>query len=216
VSLRIFDEPHVHESEQPAVSIKARILFCFWAVLVASIPAATAVYSSLTVTYTFINLRNAETAGSEAIQTGLHAANIPLAIALAVAALLALGMAVALTINPQRRLAGVGLPLSIGVPVLAVTPGVFIWIAESKVVDLLAGRLPDLSVEGFAQHIASLLFFALTLGVLFLVVALCCGIVSLFIPVRSRTDPLSTPRAFVWLISGVLLLLFAGVFFILV
>jgi hypothetical protein len=125
-------------------------------------------------------------------------------------------MALALTVNPKRRLAGVGLPLSIAVLILAVTPGIFVWATESKVLDVLAGKLPDDSVGAFAETIGSLIYVAVSLGILCLVVTFGCAIVSLLIPVKSRTDPLSAPRAFVWLITGVLLLLFAGLFFLLV
>lgn len=217
MSLRIFDEPHATESvEQPDVSIVSRIVFGFWAVLVALPPSVAAAFAALQVTNLFRNLKNAETSGQEAIFSTFHDANLGLIAALVISALLAFGMALALTLDPKRRLAGVGLPLSIGVPILALTPGLFLWTAESRVIDLLTGKFNNVSVPNFAETIASLLFLALVLGLIFQAVIIGSTIVSIFIPLRRRSDPLSAPRAFIWLISGVLLLMFAGLLFVLV
>ena len=217
MSLRIFDEASATEAvEQPDVSIVSRIVFAFWAVLVALPPSVTAAFASLQVTNLFRNLKNAETAGQEAIFSTFHDANVGLIIALAVSALLAFGMALTFTLDPKRRFAGVGLPLSIAIPILALTPGLFLWTAESKVIDLLTGKLNNVEVPNFAETIASLLFLALSLGLIFQAVILGSAIVSIFIPLRRRADPLSAPRAFIWLISGILLLMFAGLLFVLV
>jgi hypothetical protein len=218
LSLRIFEEPQaIAESpEQAHVSIGARIIFSFWAMLVVVLPALTAAYAAFRVINTFRNMTNAEEAGRDYIQGNLHAANLPLIIALAVSALLSLGMALILTVNSKRRLAGVGLPFSVGVPILALIPGLLLWFAESTVVALLDNRLTGASVEDTALTVSWLLAFSMVSGGFVLFFSFVCSVVSLLIPPRRRGDPLSAPRAFVWLVSGVLFLMSAGLFFILV
>ena len=113
-------------------------------------------------------------------------------------------------------MAAVGLPFSIAIPIMAATPGLFLWTAESRVVDLLSDKLDNnVSVPVFAQTITSLLILTLALGLLIQGLTVVFALVSLLIPVRSRSEPDSAPRAFVWLVSGVLLLTFAGLFFVL-
>ena len=217
MTLRIFEVPG--EAAQPAepakVSIAARILFCFWASVVAMLPAIGAAYAAWLVVNVFRGITNAETAGMVYITSGLHVSNIPLIIVLIVSGFLAFGMALVLAISPKRRMAAVGLPFSIAIPILAATPGFFLWTAESRVIDLLSGKLGNnVSVSGFAQTITSLLILTLALGLLIQGLTVVFALVSLLIPVRSRSEPDSAPRVFVWLVSGVLLLTFAGLFFV--
>ena len=116
----------------------------------------------------FRNLANAEESGSEWLQSNLHAANTPLWIALAISAVLAFGIALALTIDPKRRLAGVGLPLSIGIPFLAVTPAVFLGAAESKIREIISGNFMTFSATDYALTVPSLLMLAIASGLLVL------------------------------------------------
>jgi hypothetical protein len=202
--------------EQAKVSIAIRLLFSFWAVLVVVLPGFAASLGALRVTSVFTNLVNAEEAGSTAIQTGLHLSNKPLIVAFVVSAILAFGMAVALATSQKRRLAGVGLPLSIAIPILAVTPGAFLWFAEKNIVDLLAGMVTDVSIADFVIRVTTSRFLALGSGLLVQGVVVLCAVISLIRSPQARTDPLSLPRVFIWLVSGVLLLMFAGLFSVLV
>ncbi len=218
MTIRIFEAPGeaAEPVEQAKVSIVARVLFCFWAAVVAMLPAVGAAYAAWLVVNVFRGITDAETAGLAHVMGGLHVSNIPLIIALTVAGFLAFGMALVLAINSKRRMAAVGLPFSIAIPIMAATPGLFLWTAESRVVDLLSDKLDNnVSVPVFAQTITSLLILTLALGLLIQGLTVVFALVSLLIPVRSRSEPDSAPRAFVWLVSGVLLLTFAGLFFVL-
>jgi hypothetical protein len=84
------------------------------------------------------------------------------------------------------------------------------------VVSLFDVRIMNESVAEFALTISSLLGFSMVSGGFVLFFTFVCTVVSLLIPPRRRGDPLSTPRVFVWLVSGMLLLMTAGLFFILV
>jgi len=214
----MFEEPHAtaESQEQASVSIGARIVFCLWAISVAILPAVTAAYSSFRVIHSFTNLANAEESGSEWLRHNLQAANTPLWIALAISAVLAFGMALALTINRKRRLAGVGLPLSIGIPFLAVTPAVFLGAAESKIREILLDNVMAFSPADYALTVPSLLMLAIASGLLVLGLTFICGVISLFMSPKRRADALSAPRVFIWLVSGVLLLMCSGAFFILI
>jgi hypothetical protein len=213
----MFPEPHAptESPEQAPVSIRARIVFCLWAISVAMLPAITAAYSSFRVINSFRTLSNAEESGSEWIQHNLQAANTPLWIAFGISALLAFAMALVLTIKPERRLAGVGLPLSLGLPFLAVTPAVLLGVAESKIREVLSGSFETFSVMDYALTIPWLLMLAIATGVLVLGSTFLCGVVSLFLSPQRRAEALSAPRAFTWFVSGVLLSMSAGAFFML-
>jgi hypothetical protein len=218
VTLRLFEEPaEVAESSQQAdVSFPARLLFCGWASLVAAIPVITTIYSALGVTRLFRGMTNAESATAASVLAGLRSFNTPLVIALGVAALLAFGLALVLAINSKSRLASVGLPFSFGVPLLAAMPAVFLWLAEANTLDAISGRVTDTPVHVLAQHISNLLFSALVSSLIWQALILTCAIVSLCIPTRKRTDAFSLRRPFAWAVSGMLLLVFAGAYFVLV
>jgi hypothetical protein len=218
VSLRIFEEPHetAEPIEQTQVSILSRIGFGFWALMVALIPAAVANVSSIRIINLFRSMTNAETAGSAYVLGSLNVINTPMVIALGVASFLAFGMAIALAVYPKLRLAAVGLPFSIAIPILAALPGVFLWNAESNIADLLGGKLRNVSVPEFAQTTNNLVLLGLVSSIVVIALILVCGIVSVCLPRRFRGDPASAPRAFVWAVSGILLLVFGGLFFVVV
>jgi hypothetical protein len=212
----MFEEAHAtgESPGQVQVPISARIVFCLWAMLVAMLPAATAAYSAFRVINSFRNMTNAEEAGSEWVLRHLHGANIPLVIALAISSLLAFGLGIALAINQKRRLAGVGLPLSMAIPALAVTPALFLWSAESKIIGVLSGDIMNFSATDYALTIPSLLLLAIASGLVVQGLAFVCAVVSLFISPERRADAVSGPRVFIWFVSGVLIALCAVLVFI--
>ena len=213
----LFEEPsEVVELSQAHVSIVERLVFCAWAVVVNVIPALAATYSALQVANFFRSLKNAENATKSNVFAHLHALNTPMVIALGISALLAFGFALVLAIEPRRRLASVGLPLSISVPILAAIPGLFLWFAETTTIDVFSSKLTNAAVASMAQTISLLLFAALAWGLLVQGAAVVFSIVSLCIPIKRRTDAFSLRRAFVWAVTGMLLLVFAGAYFVLV
>lgn len=218
MSLRIFDETAetVETPQQLDVSFAARILFSAWAALVAIMPAITTAYCGLAITRVFRSMTNAETAGSALVFGSLHSFNRPVVITLAISAFLSFVMALILATNPKARLASVGLPFSIAVPIIAALPAVILWFGETTTIDVLTGKITDASVAETAQTISNLLFSAIALGLLGLGVALICAIVSLFIPLRKRNEPFSLRRAFVWAVSGTILLVFSVAYFVLI
>lgn len=216
-SIPMFEQPHasLDSPEQAPVSVGTRIVFCLWAMSIAMLPAVTAAYSSFRVINSFRTLAIAEESGSEWIHKNLQAANTPLWIAFGISALLAFAMALVLAIKPQLRLAGVGLPLSLGIPFLAVTPAVLVGVAESKIREVLSGSFETFSAMDYALTIPWLLMLAIASGVLVLCVTFLSGVISLFLSPQRRAEALSAPRVFIWFISGVLLLMSAGAFFML-
>jgi len=218
MSLRLFEEPlEATESPEPVYAPLAnRIFFCIWASLVALIPALAAAYSSLQVVYLFRSLTNAEAVRNVNVLGSLHAFNTPLVLGLGIAALLAFVLALLIATDPKRRLASVGLPFSIGIPILAAAPAAFLWFAETTVSDIFSGKLTGTSPSVVAQTVSTLLFCALASGLLVQAATVICAIISLCIPTRSRTDALSLRRAFIWAVTGTLLLVFAVAYFIVV
>jgi hypothetical protein len=216
MTITLFDETsEAVELSQVHVSIVERLLFCVWAGLVSVIPALAATYSALQITNFFRSLKNAEDATNANVFAHLHTLNTPMVIALGTSALLALGFALVLAIEPRRRLASVGLPLSISVPVLAAIPALFLWFAETTTIDAFSANRMD-TVASTAHTVSLLLFAALVWGLLVLGAAVVFAIVSLCIPVKSRTDAFSLRRAFVWAVTGTLLLVFAGAYFVVI
>jgi hypothetical protein len=218
VSLRIFEDPvEVAESLQPAdVSFWARIAFCGMAALVTVIPGFVTTYAALGIANLFRNMTNAETSGSAYVLDNIHVFNRPLVFALGISALLSFVTALVLATNEKLRLAAVGFPFSIGVPIIAAMPAVFLWFAETTIIDVMTGKITDGPVNVVAQRIANLLFSAAGLGLLSQGATFICAVISLCIPVSKRTDPTSLRRAFTWAVSGILLLVFAGAYFIIV
>ena len=217
MTITLFDETsEAVELSQAHVSIVERLLFCVWAGLVSVIPALAATYSALQITNFFRSLKNAEEATNANVFAHLHTLNTPMVVALGISAFLALGFALVLAIEPKRRLASVGLPFSISVPILAAVPAFFLWFAETTTIDGFSGKLGNTSIASTAQTVSLLLFAALVWGLLVLGAAVVCAIVSLCIPIKKRTDALSLPRAFVWAVTGMLLLVFAGAYFVLI
>jgi hypothetical protein len=113
-------------------------------------------------------------------------------------------------------MASVGLPFSIGIPILAATPALLLWYAETTTIDVLSGKHTNTPIPVIAETISRFLFWALASGLIVQPVTLVCAVISLCIPVRLRSDAFSLRRAFVWAMVGVLLLVFAGVYFVLV
>jgi hypothetical protein len=218
LTIRIFEDP-VEAAEAAAqldVSMATRIVSAGAASLVPIIPALTGAFTAFRVSRLYAGLKNAETSGSEYITSNLDLINTPLVIALGASALLAFAIALILAVDPKRRLAAVGLPFSIGIPLIAAIPALLLWTVETTTLDILSGKLQSGSVEEIAQKIALLLMGAMVSGVFVAGVTFVCSIVSLFIPVTKRTDATSLRRAFVWAVTGVLLLVFAGAYFVVV
>lgn len=215
MTTRIFemsDDPV--ESAQPRqASFVARILCCVWASVVSVIPALAAAYSALQITRFFRSLNNAENATTSSVFAQLHTLNTPMVIALGVAAFLALSFALVVAIEPRLRLASVGFPLSIGVPLLAAAPALLLWVAETTTIDVFSGKPAQTTIASTAQTVSLLLFGAMASGLLVLGATVLFSIFSLCISIESRTDELSLSRAFVWAVTGTLLLVFAGAYF---
>lgn len=218
MSLRIFeDRVEVAESPQPEdVSFWARIAFCAGAALVAVIPGFVTTYSALGITNLFRNMTNAENAGAASVLDNIHVFNRPLVIALGISALLSFVTALILATNEKLRLAAVGLPFSIVVLVIAAMPALFLWIAETTIIDVMTGKITDGPIAVVAQRISNLLFSAAGLGLISQGATFVGAIISLCIPVKKRTDPSSLRRAFIWAVSGILLLVFAAAYFVIV
>jgi hypothetical protein len=216
MSLRIFEEPveAVESPQQLEASFAARTLFCIWASLVAAIPAFVTSYAGLAITNVFRSMTNAENASTAVVLDALHRFNRPVIITLGISAFLSFALALVIATNPRARLASVGLPFSIAVPIIAALPAVILWFSETTTIDVLSGKITNSPVESTAQTISSLLFSAIALGLLAQGATLICAIVSLFMPLRKRSDPLSLGRAFVWAVSGTLLLVFAAAYFV--
>ncbi len=217
MTLRLFEEPSevTEPIQQEDVSLPTRLLFCAWASVVAVVPTITTTYSAWGVSSLIRSMKNAEDVKTTTVLAQLHMINTPLVIALGVAALLAFGIALALAINPKHRLASVGLPFSIGVPIIAATPALFLWFAETTTLDVLAGKITNTPIPVIARNVGILLFCALALGLLAQGATFVCAIISLLIRAQSRTEALSINRAIVWAISGTLLLTFAAAYLVL-
>lgn len=218
MSLRIFEDPvEVAESPQPEdVSFWARIAFCAGAALVAVIPGFVTTYAALGITNLFRGMTNAESSGAATVLDNIHVLNRPLVIALGFSALLSFVTALVLATNEKLRLAAVGFPFSIVVLIIAAMPALFLWIAETTIIDVMTGKLTSGPIADVAQRISNLLFSAAGLGLLSQGATFVGAIISLCIPVRKRTDPSSLRRAFMWAVSGILLLVFAGAYFVIV
>lgn len=218
MTIKLFEAPV--ETAEPAPPLDAplatRMVFAGLASLVAIIPALTTSYAAFRVMQMYAGIRNAETAGAEYITSSLHVFNTPLVISLGVSALLAFVSALVLAVDPKYRLASVGLPFSIAVPIIAAIPGLLLWSAETTTLDILSGRLNSGPVHEVAQRISLLVMGAIGWGLLAVAIAFACSIVSLILPVRRRTDADSLRRAFVWAVIGVLFLVFAGAYFVVV
>ena len=102
------------------------------------------------------------------------------------------------------------------IPLVAFIPGLLLWSVETTMLALLDGKLIEGSVDEVAQRISLLLLSAMIWGVLAAGITLVSAVISLCLPVRGRTDALSLRRAFVWAVTGMLLLVFAGAYFIVV
>jgi hypothetical protein len=218
MSLRIFEEPleTVESQQQLDVSFAARILFCIWASLVAVIPAFVTAYCGLAITNIFRSMTSAENASSAVVFDSIHRFNRPVIITLGISAFLSYVLALVLATNPRARLASVGLPFSIAAPIIAALPAVMLWFAETTTIDVLTSKITNAPVQETAQTISNLLFSAIALGLLAQGATLICAIVSLFMPLRKRNEPLSLRRAFVWAASGTVLLVFAVSYFVLI
>jgi hypothetical protein len=217
LTLKLFEEPlESAESQQAGVSILTRIIFAGLASLVAIVPAVVSSFTAYRVTTLFTGMTNAESSGRLAVTSGLHLLNTPLVVALGASAFLALLLALVLAVDPKYRLAAVGLPFSIGVTLIPAVPALLLWSVVTTVLDILEGRITSGPVDEMAQRISMLLMGAMVFGLLAVAVTLICAIVSLILPVSRRTDPLSLRRAFVWAVTGMLFLVFAVAYFVVV
>lgn len=218
MTIKLFDAPDeaAEFSEQLPVSIGSRLIYCALALIVAVVPALAAAYGAYCVATVLSGMRDAESAGAARVFTQLHLCNTPLVLALGFSALVAFSTALVLAVEPKRRAASVGLPYSIGVPLIAAIPGMFLWYAETTVMAVLSGKTFDTPIAVLARNISLVLFSVMILGVLAIGASLLCSLVSLCLPAHSRTEPLAQRRVFVWVVTGTLLLAFAAAYFIVV
>ena len=217
MTIKLFAEPvETAETTQLDVSIAVRILSAALASLVAVLPAVAAAFCAYQVRGLFAGIRNAETAGMAYITSGLHSINTVLVVALGISALLAFVIALGVAVDPKLRLASVGLPLAIAIPFLAVLPGAFLWSVETTTLNILSGQHIEGSVDETAEKLVMMLWATMACGALVVGLTAVCSVVSLIFPVRRRVDPLSLRRAFVWAVTGVLMLVFAGAYFVVV
>ena len=216
--LRILEEP-VDEPIEPAhAPIAVRLFGCAAASLIAFLPALTTVYSASRLTSFLRGMTSVESVPSPGmIVSSLHNFNEPLVIGLAVSSLLALAFGLVLTINPQFRLASVGVPCSIGTLFMAAGPALFLWSAEVRFMDVVVYNeiTNRADIAASAQTVSLLLFCALLAGVLTVPASIVTPLASLMVSAQSRWEGLSPYRAMIWFIGGVLLLSFAGVYLIL-
>lgn len=215
---RLFEEPieAVESSDHAQVPIATRLFYCIGASMVAIIPSVATTYSGLQIARFFRTLTDAESATARRILGNLSVFNMPVIFALGVSALLAFGIGIALATDSRRRQASVGLPFAIGVPILGATPVVLLWWAQTTMLDVLAGKHINTPPTVVAQTISNLLFWAIAASMAAPALIFICAVVSLCIPTRLRMNTLSMPRAFVWGGVGMLLLVFAGVYFTLI
>lgn len=218
MTLRIFEErvEVAEPAQQGDASFPARLIFCGWASLVAVVPTIISTYSALGVTNIFRGMKDAENATPTVVLSQIEAFNTPLVIGLGVAALLAFALFIVLATSSRHRLASVGLPFSIGVLLIAATPALFLWFAETTTLDVFAGRMTNAAIPVVARNISLLLFTAQALGLVAQGATLCFAIVSLLIPAQSRRNALSLNRAIVWAVSAMLLLGLAAAFVVVI
>ena len=218
MTIKLFEAPLEATESAPQLdaSFASRFLFAGLASLVAIIPALAAAFTAFRVSRFYASMTNAESTGSAHVMGNLNIFNTPMVIALGTAALLAFVIALLLAVEPKRLLASVGLPFSIGIPVIASIPAFMLWSVETTTLDLLSGKLTGGSVDEVAQRISLLLMAAMVWGLGAVGLVGVCSLVSLLIPVSKRADALSLRRAFVWAVTGVLLLVFAGAYLVLV
>ena len=215
--LRIFEDPIDEVIEPARAPIAVRLFGCAVACLIALIPALTAGYSASRLTSFFRGMKSVESVPSAVmIVSTIRSFNEPLIIGLAVSALLALAFGLVLAINPQLRLASVGVPCSIGTLFMAAGPALFLWSAETRVLDVVVYNQIDnqAGVAATASTISLLIFCALLTGVLVVPASIVAPLVSLLVSAQSRSEGLSPHRAMIWFIGGVLLLSLAGVYLI--
>ena len=218
MTTRLFEEPveAVEPSQQARVSLATRLPYCAVASLVAIAPAVAATYSAFQVSRLFRSFTDAESVRGVKILAHLSVFNTPLIFALGVSALVAFGIAIALATDSKRAAASVGLPFAVGVSILGATPALLLWLTETTVIDLLSGKLPNAPVQATAETISNFLFLAIASGLVVPCAILVAAVVSLCIPARSRMNAASSLRAFVWGAVGMLQLVFAGAYFVLI
>ena len=216
MTTRLFEEPVEAVEPSQQVLLATRLPSCAGASLVAIAPAVAATYSAFQVTRLFRSFTDAESVRAVRILAHLSVFNTPLIIALGVSALVAFGIAIALATDSKRTEASVGLPFAIGVSILGATPALLLWLAETTVIDLLSGKHANAPVQATAETISNLLFWAIASGLVVPCAVFVSAVVSLCIPARSRMNAFSSLRAFVWGAVGMLLLVFAGAYFVLI
>src|SRR5687768_5972979 len=136
--LRILAEPIEEPIEPARVPIALRLFGCTVACLLALIPALAAGYSASRLTSFLSGMKSVESVPSAVmIVSTIRSFNEPLIIGLAVSALLALAFGLVLAINPKFRLASVGVPCSIATLFMAAGPALFLWSAETRVLDVV-------------------------------------------------------------------------------
>jgi hypothetical protein len=215
--LKILEES-IDEPIEPAhAPIAIRLFGCAVACLVALIPALATGYSASRLTSFLRGMKNAESVPSAMmIVSNIRSFNEPLIIGLAVSALFALAFGVLLAVNPQFRLASVGVPCSIGTLFMAAGPALFLWGAEARVMDMVYNKISNQAdVAETASTVSLLIFGAMLTSVLTVPASIVTPLVSLLVSMQSRWQGLSPHRAMIWFIGGVLLLSFAGVYLLL-
>ena len=214
----MIDESFAAEDELPSnVPFGIRLIGCLVASAVAVIPSVTAAYCAYQIKNFFTNLTQEQLfeeplTVSRAI-VAFSAINEPLVIALCLAALLAIGFAIFIAISPKRRLISVGMPFSLGAPLLGCAAALFLWRAEALTLNALAGEYSGTEIGPAALNTNMLILATYIVAVLALSASLMCSAISLVRSPQSRGLPLSAMRATIWIMGGIFLLVCAGAFF---
>ena len=203
-----FEAPAPPEQE-PAVagvSMAARLAGCAIASSIAIIPALAAALCAFRVSR-FVGAIGQEPIDEPMTVSSLAAnfteLNMPVVIAICLAALLAIGYGIFLAFAPQQRLAGVGMPFALGAPILGGMAALALWRCEAIILSLFAGDYVYLASPTLPPGLFVLLTYLLAL--LALAASFLGSIVSLLRSPHSRGVPLSATRATIWITGGVLL-----------
>ena len=198
------------------VPLGLRIVGCLVASAVAVIPSVTAAYCAYQIRNFFRSLTQEQlfeeplTVSNVIVAFG--AINEPLVIALCFAALLAIAFAILIAISPKRRLMSVGMPFSFGAPLIACVAALLLWLAEANILTVLEGAYTGAESGSNPGIIGMLILGTYAMAVVAVGLSFLASIVSLLRPLESRGLPLSAPRATIWIMGGVLLLVCAGAF----
>ena len=179
------------------------------AALAAILPAIGTALAVRGVIKVFEGMAQTGSGGVGTVAIGLYEANWPLIIAVALAAILAGGLAVTVLRNPP---AFPGLLLSLA-PVLGCAPALVLWKVESLTLEVIdpSSTAGMGSVADVSQHISRLVIasFGGSAAVIFIVI----GIFAFSLARRPRSTDSPLPPVAVWAVMTLLLLGLAATFY---